>query len=209
MESKIKNIIFDLGGVLFDIDYTRTKTAFKEFGINKFEDRFNSKKQDQLFDLYETGHISTSNFLKTLKESFPTIISEKEIIQAWNAMLLNLAKENLDILIKLKANYRIFLLTNTNPLHEKALKKIIENQYGWNNFIKLFEKVYFSFQIGMRKPSKEIFKMVINENNLVPSETLFVDDSQQNVDGARKSDLNAILVSRNNFNKKISMLLLK
>ena len=187
----IKNIILDLGGVLLNIDYYKTIEAFKEIGIPNFEELFTQAKQEHLFDKYESGLIDSSDFIKALKKKLPPTISEEEIKSAWNAMLLDFPAKRLDFLLELKKEYKTFLLSNTNPIHLEAFHKIIHQNNGIDSLDNHFDKVYFSSDMGNRKPHPEIFLQVCKEQGLKPSETLFIDDTEQHVEGAKKAGLNA------------------
>lgn len=190
----IENIIFDLGGVVLNIDYQLTSKAFRSLGVNSFDDIYSQKKQSNLFDLFETGEISPADFLKELSYYLPNV-QEKEIKRAWNAMLLDLPIHRVNLLRALKQKYRIFLLSNTNAIHEEAFLEIIQHSYGKNIFLELFEQVYLSHQIGLRKPDLECFSYVLESNDLNPKYTLFIDDSIQHIDGALNAGLRAYLLT--------------
>lgn len=187
----IKNIILDLGGVLLNIDYYKTIEAFKELGIPNFEELFTQAKQEHLFDKYESGLIDSEGFIEGLKKKLPETISEEEIKSAWNAMLLNFPQERLDFLMELRKSYNTALLSNTNPIHLEAFHKIIQQNNGIDTLENHFDTIYFSSDMGMRKPNPEIFLQVCKEQGFKPSETLFIDDTEQHVEGAKKAGLNA------------------
>ena len=111
-------------------------------------------------------------------------------------MLLDFPINRIEMLLKLKSKYRLFLLSNTNETHIAQLQTILFNQHGYKNLEPFFEKVYYSCRIGMRKPDKEIFEYVLRENKLDPSETLFIDDSPQHIEGGRKSDIQSHFLSK-------------
>lgn len=183
-EKNIKNIIFDLGGVILNIDYNLTSEAFKKLGLSDFDEKYSQAKQNHLFDDLETGKKSDSEFYDLLKSYFSSDVSTAEMETAWNAMLLDLPAERINLLKNLSTRYRIFLLSNTNKIHYKAYSAYLIKTFGNMIFDEIFEKQYLSFEMGMRKPDKEIFELVLNENKLVPSETLFIDDSIQHIHGA-------------------------
>jgi glucose-1-phosphatase len=192
----VKNIIFDLGVVILNVDYNLTTKAFKKLGIDNFDEHFSKAKQDQLFDKLETGRISANNFRKELRNHLPAHVTDEQIDEAWNAMLMDLPKPTFEILKTAKKKYRTFLLSNTNEIHIKAFSKIIEKEYGMKQFNALFEKIYYSNEVQMRKPDKEIFELVLKENKLNPNETLFIDDSPQHIEGANKVGIKAILLEK-------------
>jgi len=184
--SNYKNIIFDFGGVIINIDYNLTVDAFRKMGLRNFDDQFSKAKQNQLFDLYEKGLITSLEFRTQLKTNFSIKPSAAAIDTAWNAMLLDLPKERLDMLQKLKKSHRTFLLSNTNEIHINTIFGSLENEMGIPDFSVYFEKVYLSYKMKMRKPDAEIYRRVLHENGLKPGETLFIDDSPQHLEGAKK-----------------------
>jgi len=186
----VKNIIFDLGGVILNIDYGQTANAFKKIGVANFDEIYSQAKQVQVFDKLETGELTPDEFREYMKEIVPSL-QLSDIDKAWNAMLLDLPASRIDLLKKLKKKYRLFLLSNTNEIHIKCFRKIIDSSYGENIFDAIFENQYYSSEIGMRKPNPECFQYVLEKNGMEPSETLFIDDSIQHVEGARKLKINA------------------
>jgi putative hydrolase of the HAD superfamily len=187
----LKNIIFDLGGVIIDLDYNRTAAAFKQLGIVDFDDIYSKAKQTSLFDDFEKGWSSDADFRAELSQYLPPSTSDTEIDEAWNAMLLDIPKHRVDWLKKVAKRYRIFLLSNTNHIHVRSFTTYADHKFGTGAFEKIFEKYYFSCEMGMRKPDAEIFELVIQENNLDKSATLFIDDSIQHIHGAEKVGLKA------------------
>lgn len=193
-KNKIKNIIFDLGGVIINIDYSLLIQAFSKIGLPHFEAYFSQKEQKKLFDLYEKGLISSQNFREELKKQCIQGISDEDIDFAWNSMLLDLPKERLDFLMSVKEKCRTFLLSNTNEIHMLFIFKYLKKTYGISNFNEHFEKVYLSYEVKMRKPDAEIFELVINQNKLVKEETLFIDDSAQHIESATNIGIQTLLL---------------
>ncbi len=194
-DKKIKNIIFDLGGVILNIDYQLTSNAFKKIGFTDFDSFYSQKEQSNIFDLLETGKISSENFIAEIRKHFPSEnVTDSAILEAWNAMLLNLPLQRIDLLHEVAKKYRIFLLSNTNQIHLEAFSKIITNAYGSDVLSPCFEKVYLSHQIGDRKPNASCFEMVLNENQLLPEETLFIDDSIQHIKSAESCGIHALFL---------------
>ena len=186
----INDIIFDFGGVIINIEYNDTINAFKNLGIKKFDSMYSKAKQIRLFNQLETGHISKTNFIKKIKHFMPLNTPNEKIISAWNAMIKDVPQKTIDYLIELKSKgYRLFLLSNTNEIHiEEAIKS-----WDKTNCPKpeeIFNNIYLSYKIGMRKPNKEIFNFICNKENLDPSKTLFIDDSIQHIKGAKSIGLN-------------------
>lgn len=192
----IKNIIFDLGGVIFDVDYNLTLQKFRGFGTENFDHIYTQLKQTSLFDGFEIGEISANDFYERLRNELNSNISDEKIKLAWNAMLLGLPKERLDLVEKLSKKYRVFLLSNTNEIHLPEVKKIIFDSLRINDFDSFFENTYYSHLIGKRKPNADIFEFVLRENNLKKEETIFADDTPQHIEGAKKINLPTIFITK-------------
>lgn len=187
----IDAIIFDLGGVLIDIDYTKTRQAFENLGISNFNELYSQANQQDLFDRFEIGQISGQHFVNSLLNYFTEPISPNKVVHAWNAMLLDFKLDKLTLLEKLAAKYPLFLLSNTNELHVPIVRQRLSKLTA-KPLEAYFSKVYFSHDLGLRKPNSEIFEFVCSENNLNPSTTLFIDDSIQHIEGAKKCGLQTI-----------------
>ena len=184
----VKNILFDLGGVLFHIDYQRTIDAFKKLGITDFERHFTQHQQNDLFDAFEIGKIKPEVFVKTLQKSLP-LCSDQEIIDAWNAMLIGLPNEYLKFLEGLGKKYRLFLLSNANEIHIQFVNDFLKNSYNIPSINQFFEKAYYSQEIGMRKPHKSTFQWVLKDANILAKETLFIEDTPHHIEGAKQAGL--------------------
>jgi epoxide hydrolase-like predicted phosphatase len=180
----IKNVIFDLGGVIVNIDYNATSNAFKQLGVANIDEIFSQRKQTPLFDNYEKGLISPTEFMQGLRNTFNLKLSDEEIKHAWNAMILDQPTHRLETLKKMKLKYRTFLLSNTNEGHLEYYFKQVSEKNGVINFSSLFETAYFSCRMGMRKPDVEIFNKVLELSALNPQETIFLEDLPQNIAGA-------------------------
>jgi|TARA_B110000908_G_scaffold172559_1_gene240773 putative hydrolase of the HAD superfamily len=184
----IKNIIFDLGGVIYAINYKRTIKAFESLGINDFEAVYAKAGQSDLFDNLETGKISPSEFFVGINKFLPNTLSAIQIKDAWNAMLIGFMPDAVSKLKELNKTHRIFLLSNTNIFHIEEIQNT-EGMASFVEFCELFEKVYLSHDIGLRKPHTEVFTHIVDEQGLEAYETLFIDDSPQHVAGALKAGL--------------------
>jgi len=188
-KNSYKNIIFDLGGVILNIDYSLAANAFKNLGITDFEELYSQTQQNKLFDLFEKGQLSSSHFRAEIKKQFKKNIEDLTIDTAWNAMLLDLPPERLELLQSLKNTHRTFLLSNTNDIHIRAVNSYLKKTFGIPDLSGYFKKMYLSYEIGKRKPDAEIFEQILLENRLAPSETLFIDDSIQHIEGAKKQGI--------------------
>jgi HAD superfamily hydrolase (TIGR01509 family) len=181
---KIKSIIFDLGAVLLNISYQKTIEEFDKLGIKNSYTFYSKKLQTNIFNLLETGEISESDFIKEIQKHC-TESTNTQILYAWNAMLLDLPLHRVELLKQLKKDFNLYLLSNTNSIHITEFEnKIGSKQY--KEFYQLFDKVYYSHKIGHRKPNAEAFQLIIEENNLIAEEILFIDDSPQHIEGAKK-----------------------
>jgi putative hydrolase of the HAD superfamily len=189
--TSFKNIIFDLGGVILDIDYDRTIQAFKNLGIQDFEQLYTQAAQTGFFDDFETGKMSSAAFITALQHKIENDISNAEIIHAWNAMLLDWDMRRLNLLLELRKHHRVFLLSNTNSIHQSSFMLSLKQQTGLATLINHFDKIYMSHEIGLRKPNVEIFEYVLNDQQITAEETLFLDDSIQHIEGARTIGITA------------------
>jgi glucose-1-phosphatase len=186
-------LILDLGGVIFDIDYKNTIDAFVRLGLPQAEQMYSQAAQSELFDQLEKGLIGEDEFFIHIRNISSEKPTDEQIRHAWNALLIGVPEYNATFLQQLKNNYRLFLLSNTNCIHEKAYRKMISDQYGKFFFDDVFEKMYLSHQVHMRKPDSEIFEFVLQDQQLNPSETLFYDDSIQHVKAATQVGIKAQL----------------
>lgn len=188
----IKNIIFDLGGVLLNIDYDRTRQAFEDLGISRFEELYNQAAANDLFSRLEIGAISNEDFYQELNHIAGLSLHSGQIEKAWNAMLLDFREESLQWIVEIKPHYNLFVLSNTNSIHLKAFNEIYHSRSRNKEFEVYFDKVLYSFEIGCRKPDIECFEKTIEILDINPHETLFVDDSPQNTESAKKSGIHTI-----------------
>ena len=179
----IKNLIFDFGDVFLNLDKPGAmKNALDLFQIETLTDEMVA-----INCLYEQGLVSTSEFMDYYIIYFPHI-SKQDIIDIWNYVLVEFPKYKLEFLQNLhnQNNYKLILLSNTNELHMEWVKNKVPFYVEFKN---CFEKFYLSHEINLRKPDKEIFEFVLNENKLIPSETLFIDDTKENTDAANQIGL--------------------
>lgn len=193
MEKKeIRNVIFDFGGVFFEIDYNAPVRAFHALGFEDFDKIYTQAAQTDLFDKLETGKISNEEFYQKIESFCPLGTTRDQVIEAWNCILLRILPEKLELAHQTKdKGYRTFLLSNTNAIHVAEFEKMIDEEIGIESFRSAFEKIYYSNEIGIKKPYPETFLQVCEWNDLNPAETLFIDDSLQHVEGAKKAGLQA------------------
>ena len=195
--TEIKSIIFDLGGVILNLDYSKTVDEFKKIGVLHFKELYSQKKQTLLFDDFEKGKIKPEEFISSLKNSENLKIKEIDFINAWNAMLLEIPINKLQFIDGLKKDYKIFLLSNTNEIHIKKFENDLKKKNMLEQFYKCFDKIYYSSRMGKRKPEKNCFNQVLEENELVAKNTLFIDDSIKHVEGAEKAGIKTFHLEKN------------
>jgi len=195
---KIKNIIFDYGNVIFEIDFRITQNSLAQIGIPNIETFFGHKGHDNLFNDLETGLITPAQFRDGIREKAQNpALTDEEIDAAWNSLLIGVHPNTHDVLLEAKKNYRTFLLSNTNQIHYDYIMNYLKKEHGVENNDHLFEKAYYSQLMKLRKPHVEIFEQVIRENNLNPAETLFIDDTPHHLEGAKKAGLQTLLMTEN------------
>jgi glucose-1-phosphatase len=187
----VKNIIFDLGGVIMEIDVKQTMKAFSGLGVENIEQYFGHGFAASFFSDHEAGRISDEEFLHKIKQLLTGEVEEGAIVDAWNALLLHFPVDRVEQLKALNGKYRLFLYSNTNGIHYDKFSEMFIKAFGYP-IEDLFEKTYFSHVLGQRKPELGGFRQIIAENGLNPQETLFVDDALINVEGAVKAGLKGL-----------------
>jgi FMN phosphatase YigB (HAD superfamily) len=190
----IKNIIFDLGNVLLDLDWDRTERAFRDLLREEFDEALRRYESERLFEQLEIGQLTPEAFLKQMKKITRRPLEEKAIVESWNTILVEIPPARLQWLQKLSNRYAIYLLSNTNAIHIEWLHIHLQKQAGMtiHDFNALFVKPYYSFEINLRKPNREIYEYVINDADLCPEETLFVDDMEENILSAQSVGLKTL-----------------
>ncbi|MEO6721355.1 MAG: HAD family phosphatase [Ferruginibacter sp.] len=192
--SQIKNIIFDLGGVLLDVDYNKTADAFRRLGVTQFDELYSQANANRLFEELETGSIKEEAFYENIGQYCTPDTSRDQMMLAWNEILLDFRKSSLEYLKKLADKYQLFLFSNTNSIHLTAFNKILADQTGESSLDNYFIKSYYSHVIGKRKPYPETFEWILKDAGLNASETLFIDDSVKNVEGAKMAGIQTHLL---------------
>ena len=199
MVTPVKNIIFDLGGVLINLNYQLTRKAFEDLGVEDFDAFYTQHKANPLFENLEVGAIEPVAFYEALREATGLTLSNDQLETAWNAMLLDFPAERLQWLDQIKNKYNIYLFSNTNAIHYKAFTSIYAQTaplIGLNtDFNHFFKTAYYSHTLGQRKPELAAFEAVIQDAKLDPAQTLFIDDTISNIEGAQKAGLQTIFLS--------------
>ncbi len=180
----IKNIIFDFGNVICDIDFQLTIDAFARLGGPKLNISVENYINHPVFGDLEKGIISNDKFRTKIRELLQVDASDQAIDDAWSQLIINTDKERIDLLKRLKVHYHLFLLSNTNAIHIATAYNRINEDFDVD-LESLFEKIYLSHLLGMAKPNKKIYEYVINDAQIKASETLFIDDNKDNIIAAR------------------------
>jgi HAD superfamily hydrolase (TIGR01509 family) len=186
-----KAIIFDLGGVLLDIDFKLSEKAFAELGVTNFSDFFNQFHSNDLFKRLETG-MEDDLFYDDLRTATGLPLRNEQIRDAWNALLLNFRPESVAVLPVLKDKYELYLLSNTNEIHLQEFQRRYAVWRPGQIFDDLFDAAYYSHRIGHRKPNASAFEYVLQMHGLNAAETIFIDDSINNIEAAQQLGLQTI-----------------
>ncbi len=183
MDSKIKNVVFDLGGVLINLDFDNCLNAFRKAGFQDIEKQVCQFKGKGFFSLFELGEISPEEFRSAIRKEASESLTDRKIDDMWNLMLLDIPREKLDLLLELREHYMVYLLSNTNRIHwEYACEQMFSYRgFRVNDF---FEDTFLSFEMHKAKPEKNIYEQMMKEENILPEETFFIDDSEANCQAA-------------------------
>lgn len=200
----IKNLIFDCGGVVFEVDYERSFNEFKKLSKNteKFEQLsvFGFK---HIASDYEMGKQSTEDFLSYIKAKLDLQATNQQIIDAWNAMLIGFLPESVDFIKKLKNTFKIALFSNTNEIHYNTFSPICKE------LLALFDLTYFSHHIGFKKPNIDSFQYVLKDSGYLANETLFIDDSAENIESAKLLGIHSVHYTKDWNFERLSDYLMK
>ena len=188
---RINALLFDLGGVIVDLDYNKTIEAFEAIGLEDAEHLYNQFNQSKIFDEFEIGSISRAEFMGLLQEKIPQKVSQSKIKEAWNAMILGFEKSKLEQIKRYSEKIPCYLLSNTNEIHLEYIQTLLQ-EVPFKNLELLFTKCYYSHIIGRRKPHRETFEWVLNDMGSSPEEVLFIEDSPQHIRGAEKAKIKTL-----------------
>lgn len=182
---KINNLIFDFGGVIHDIRYENIADSFSSHGVTNLGKFYSKDFQTPEMDLFEKGLLTPAQFRDYLRQATGRPFSDATLDEIVNSVLIDVPKERVDLLLRLRKRYRTFLFSNTNQINYECFTARLEKKYGFDFFDECFDKAYFSHQMHCRKPDPDGFRIIIGEQHLVPSETVFIDDIAKNLEGAR------------------------
>lgn len=187
----IRNIIFDFGNVLFDLDLGAFEREMKDLLGEKFASTKARLLQERVFELYETGGLDTEEFVEKLAQA--SGLAPEQVLDAWNAIFIGMPRHRFDLLLRLRQHYQVFLLSNINALHERWIADYMLREYGLADYeSQHFDGVYFSHLIRLRKPTREAFEYVLADAELVPEQTVFFDDLPENVEAARQLGIHGV-----------------
>lgn len=188
MPDLIKNIIFDFGGVIFNIDHGKVEKAYRDLGMDNFDLLFSQAAQSELFQDFEKGRITPEDFRMEMKRITGLNVSDAVLDHTWNQILCDYPPHRIEVLKSIRGNYRLYLLSNTNSIHYRHYAVKFEKEFGYD-FNNLFDDTFWSFKIGLRKPDPDPYLHILDKHGLDPGETLFIDDSIQNIVAAEKLDI--------------------
>ena len=190
MDKNIKNIVFDLGGVLVDLDFKAAINGLQEAGFANVKEQLMAFDREGIFQKFELGEITADEFRSAIRENSTVELTDEEVDNLWNAMLLEVPREKLELILDLRGKYMVYLLSNTNSIHWDYVCKNAFNYHGFR--VKdYFEETFLSYEMHLAKPDKAIFEKVLEEANLLPEETLFIDDSEANCKTASELGIHA------------------
>lgn len=185
---EIKNIIFDFGGVVLDIDEQLTINEFLKLGMDHPEKAM-SDEFTTLVRKFEKGIFTPEIFRNSMRDLLDLSCTDQEFDDAWNALLFDIPSERIEVIEQVKKNYKIFLLSNSNEIHYDLYVRDLQLRFDYNEFAELFNQAYFSFDLHLSKPDDEIYEFVLSQEDIKPEETLFIDDRIENIETAKKLGL--------------------
>lgn len=183
--SKINHLIFDLGGVIIDLDESSTTKAFSTL-FQRSEEEIKSFAKAEFFKDYEIGKIDDPTFRAKIREEFEYTGPEEQIDAAWNAMLGRIDKDKIELLDRLSSDYDLYVMSNTNDIHIRFFNRVFEYMSGGRTVNSFFKEVYLSQEIGERKPEPGAWQIILNDHQLSPENCLFIDDKLANVEAAAR-----------------------
>ena len=197
--NNLSTIIFDLGGVLINLDTSRSVKTFGKLSGLSNDEIYSKFLDDGWSYAFEKGEIDAATFRNEVRKSLGIEVSDSHIDQAWNEMLLDIPYSRLQMVADLRNKYQLFVLSNTNAIHVETFNRKVAASTNGGVITDYFDKVYYSNELGMRKPDTEIYSHIIEENNLNPQETLFIDDMENNIIGAQSVGLRTVHLSDQDY----------
>lgn len=190
----IKNIIFDFGNVLFDIDLPAIEQQLQALMGPSFPQAKEKLLQERIFELYETGGLSTEEFIEKLRLAGAAPLSEEAVTAVWNSIFIGMPRHRFELLQQLRQQYKVFLLSNINALHERWIADYMVREHGIDDYeSQYFDGVYFSHLIRLRKPDRAIYEYVLADAEILASESIFFDDLPANIEAAQQVGIQGFL----------------
>lgn len=190
MDRKIRNLVFDLGGVLINLDFDGCLNAFRKSGFTDIDKQVRQFRGEGFFSEFELGDITPETFRETFRQKVNSVLTDSEIDSMWNLMLKDIPREKLDLLLALRQHYRVYLLSNTNQIHWNHICEQEFNYHGFNAN-DFFEATFLSFEMHKAKPEKEIYLQMMEDAHIIADETFFIDDSEANCKAAASLGIHA------------------
>ena len=190
MDKNIKNIVFDLGGVLVDLDFKSAINGLQKAGFANVKEQLQAFDREGIFQKFELGEMTAEEFRSAIRENSTVTLTDEEVDALWNLMLLEIPREKLELILHLRGKYMVYLLSNTNSIHWDYVCKNAFNYRGFR-VSDYFEKTFLSFEMHLAKPDKAIFERMLEDANLLAEETLFIDDSEANCKAAAEVGIHA------------------
>ena len=201
MMENIRNLIFDLGNVILNIDTKLSEIAFAKYGMNDFEKLYTLASQNELFDRLEVGSITENEFYDEFRRVTSCKLDNKTLEQCWDALIMDFPSARIEMLKRLKneGKYRTFILSNTNIIHYRFYTALLKRTLGVDGLESLVEHAYFSHEIGLKKPNRDIFDYVVEHSHIKPEESIFIDDNEANIKAANALGFNTIFLKDNDM----------
>ena len=190
MDKNIKNIVFDLGGVLVDLDFKSAINGLQKAGFANVKEQLQAFDREGIFQKFELGEMTAEEFRSAIRENSTVTLTDEEVDALWNLMLLEIPREKLELILDLRGKYMVYLLSNTNSIHWDYVCKNAFNYRGFR-VEDYFEETFLSFEMHLAKPDKAIFEKMLEDANLLAEETLFIDDSEANCKAAAEVGIRA------------------
>ena len=189
---QIKNLLFDLGGVIINIDFQMVAQSFGALSNKDIPLIRQEIEERRIFFNHEVGHWTDAEFRIAVNHMLETSLTDKQIDAAWNSMLFDIPQERIDLLKALRKKYNLYLLSNTNAIHIREVNRILQRDNQVDSLEELFEKTYYSHQIHLAKPSADCYEFVLRDAHIRAEETLFIDDSASNIHGAKQIGIQTV-----------------
>jgi len=187
----IKKIIFDLGGVLLNIDPPLTGKKLEAMGVANMREVHEKLMASGLYARFDSGKITAARFREEVRSACALPLTDEQVDEAWNALLLDFPAHRVEMLRQLQGNYDLFLLSNTNIIHFQSYTESFRQIYQ-EEMSSFFRQLFLSYELGDHKPDHAIYKKVLHYDGFVPGETLFIDDSLPNARAAVECGMQAI-----------------